>query len=401
MSGDKTIMFLGASHNQVAPIKKAKLSGYTVVTCDNRPQNPGHAFADYSYDVSVRDHNELSLIADRHRIDGIVSYGSDVGALSAAVVSQNLGLVGFPPESVAILTNKKLWREFLATNGFNVPSIHLVRELNDLELAISESKHVLLKPADSSGSKGITELCEGLDSELAKSAISRAKKFTTLDYLVAEQFIVRKGPQLAGDLFVIEGKIAHAFIGDENFDDAVNGLVPVAQTFPSSRRSSDLDVAIAEVQRVVSLLNLKQGALNVDIIFDSDGRVYLLEVGPRNGGCRIPELCHLATGFNAIDATLDTCLGRSVEPPAHSTIEGAWSTYMIHSRERGSFWQINSDEQLLSFFVDLEMWVRPGCNVEAYLSSAEALGSGLIRASSVEVTKNLLERLNSGLVSVS
>ena len=49
--------------------------------------------------------------------------------------------------------------------------------------------------------------------------------------------------------------------------------------------------AHVETQRLLSLLGIKTGALNFDIIFDDHGELYFLEIGPRNGGfCLILKL---------------------------------------------------------------------------------------------------------------
>lgn len=42
-------MFLGAADFQLAPIRYAKQKGYEIITCDNRPSNPGHKLATQSF----------------------------------------------------------------------------------------------------------------------------------------------------------------------------------------------------------------------------------------------------------------------------------------------------------------------------------------------------------------
>jgi len=71
------ILMLGASWLQVPAIEYALSQGYDVITCDNRPENPGHALAMESYDVSTTDQEGVLELARRLKIDGVVAYASD------------------------------------------------------------------------------------------------------------------------------------------------------------------------------------------------------------------------------------------------------------------------------------------------------------------------------------
>lgn len=74
---------------------------------------------------------------------------SDQSILSASWACEQLGLPGQPYDSVKILQNKALFRDFLRNNGFNCPKS---RGYNDRELAIKESEGFntpfLVKPVD-------------------------------------------------------------------------------------------------------------------------------------------------------------------------------------------------------------------------------------------------------------
>lgn len=48
----KKIMMLGANHVQTTAIIAAKKEDYEVITVDNKPDNLGHQYADYSYNIS-------------------------------------------------------------------------------------------------------------------------------------------------------------------------------------------------------------------------------------------------------------------------------------------------------------------------------------------------------------
>jgi hypothetical protein len=102
----KKILMLGGSHFQVPAIKYAKSAGYYVITADSLPENPGHKFSHEYFNVRTTDEKKVLKLAEKLKTDGIVSYASDPGAMSAAYVAEKLSLPGNPYESVRILRRK-------------------------------------------------------------------------------------------------------------------------------------------------------------------------------------------------------------------------------------------------------------------------------------------------------
>ena len=65
----KKILFLGAAPTQMPPLRYAREQGHHVITCDYLPENPGHALANESYNVSTTDKEAILDLAQRKRID--------------------------------------------------------------------------------------------------------------------------------------------------------------------------------------------------------------------------------------------------------------------------------------------------------------------------------------------
>jgi len=185
-------MCLGGGHFQMPAIRYAKSKGYEVVLCDYLPDNPGQKHADIWHAVSTTDMEAVLKIAKQEKIDGIVAYASDPAAPTAAYVAQEMGLPGNPFASVQILTHKDLYRAFLHQHGFHAPKIY-----TDNPVA-----PCIIKPVDSSGSKGITIV---RDNKEIPQAIDYALGFSRCKRTIAEQLVVRKGYQIAGDGFVVIG----------------------------------------------------------------------------------------------------------------------------------------------------------------------------------------------------
>ncbi len=65
----------------------------------------------------------------------------------------------------------------------------------------------------------------------------------------------------------------------------------------------------AEIQRLLTLLDMKTQAYNFDIRIDKDYNVYLMEVGPRNGGNMIAQVIEKATGIPFVEYMLKSSYG--------------------------------------------------------------------------------------------
>ena len=155
----KKIIFLGGAPSQIPPIKYAKSQGHYVITCDYLPDNPGHLLADEYHNISTTDKESILNLAKKLDIDGIVAYASDPAAPTAAYVAEQLGLPGNPYDSVLTLARKDLFRAFLEKHGFNVPKSKSFYTKEEAAPWLNEISYPLfIKPVDSSGSKGVTEI---------------------------------------------------------------------------------------------------------------------------------------------------------------------------------------------------------------------------------------------------
>lgn len=387
----KRILFLGGAPTQIPPLKYAREQGHYVITCDYLPNNPGHKYADEYYNVSTTDKEAVLELAVRLKIDGIIAYASDPAAPTAAYVAEILGLPGNPYKSVEILARKDLFRAFLAENGFNVPRSRSFYKLDKAKQWLNEiGIPAFIKPVDSSGSKGVTNL---QDKSQLEEAFNHALQFSREKKVVVEEAIMRKGHQVAGDGFVVDGKLVFRCWADENFDDLCNGLVPIGQTFPTSHPEDWLEIAHAESQRLLTLLGIQTGALNFDFLFDTKGKLYFLELGPRNGGCQIPEVIRYSTGIDLIKYTVDAAIGLDCRDLTMKPTRGYWSSYILHALEDGFFKEIYLSERIKKYIVEQNVYIKPSDEVFKFSGSHHTLGSMILQHSSLEEMMEMFDHM--------
>lgn len=387
----KKILFLGAAPTQIPPLRYAREQRHHVITCDYLPDNPGHKLAHESYNVSTTDKEAVLDLAQRLQIDAIVAYASDPAAPTAAYVAEQMGLPGNPYDSVLTLARKDLFRAFLKQHGFNVPRS---QSFYDREEARSWLKEIgvtaFIKPVDSSGSKGVTKLTDAANFD---EAFDHALTYSREKMVVVEEQIVRASYQVAGDGFVVDGKLVFRCWADEHFDKLCNGLVPIGQTFPTSHPQEWQEVAHAETQRLLSLLGMKTGALNFDFVFTEDGKFYFLELGPRNGGCLIPEVIRYATSIDLIKYTVDAALGMPCTGLEMKPAEGYWSSYMVHSLETGTFKELWLSDRVKKKIMEQDIQIKAGDKVEKYLGSNHTLGTMILKFESMEEMLYMIDNM--------
>ena len=128
----KKLMLLGGLRYLIPVIEAAHKQGYYVITCDYIPDNIAHSYSDEYVNVSIIDKDAVLREAKRLNIDGIMSFAVDPGVVTASYVQSKMGLPSFGPyDSVCILQNKNLFREFLKSNGFNTPRAYSFSSLEE------------------------------------------------------------------------------------------------------------------------------------------------------------------------------------------------------------------------------------------------------------------------------
>ncbi|MGN0521688.1 MAG: ATP-grasp domain-containing protein [Eubacterium sp.] len=377
-------MLLGGSHFQVPSVKKAKELGYYVITCDYLPDNPGHKFADEYYNVSTTDKEAVLALAKELKVDGVVCYASDPSAPTAAYVSEKLGLHTSPYKSVDILTNKDKFRDFLAENNFNVPKAKGY-SYDEIDLMLSEIDKfkfpVMVKPVDSSGSKGVKKIdCV----EDIVSAVDEAMLYSKSKRFIIEEYVEKYGYQIAGDGFSVDGKLVFRCFANDHFEsNGINPYVPIGASWPYIMPKRVHDKLHNEIQRALTLLNMGTQAYNFDARIDENENVYLMEIGPRNGGNMIAQVIEYATGVDLVEYTIKAAMGEDCSDLHMVEPKGYWSNYMIHSKKPGILKEVWIDDGFMkNNVVEYEMLYKPGEQIEAFTGSNGTLGTMILKFSS-------------------
>lgn len=381
----RKVLLLGGAMQQIPIIKQAKEMGLYVITCDYLPENPGHRFSDEYHNVSTTDFDGILRVAEKKNIDGIIAYASDPAAPTAAYVAEKLGLPGNPYESVKLCTEKDLFRAFLKKHGFNCPNARGYNSYEEAEKEIDRFNFpVMVKPVDSSGSKGVVKI---IKKEELKAAVEEALLYSRAKRFIVEEFIVKKGYQVSGDGFSYKGKFVFSSYGNELYSSfgGTREYVALGEFWPSLLTSEQKAKIDDELQRLITALGMSTSAYNIEVILDENDTPYVLELGPRNGGSYIPQLIQYATGVDLVKYTILGALGEDCSDLKMADTKGVWSNYMIMSHMSGRFKQIEFDPEfsknnLLNVFCT----AKEGDEVREYRNTNDSLGTIIFQAASIE-----------------
>lgn len=388
----KRILMLGGSTSQVCAIKKAKEMGLYVIICDYLPDNPGQFVADEFYQISTTDKEAVLELAKKLDLDGVVCYASDPAAPTAAYVCEKLGFPTSPYESVMVLSNKDTFRKYLKEHNFNTPKAESYTDLENLKKDAGNFNYpVMVKPVDSSGSKGINKI---YSAEEVVWAYEDAMKYSRCKRIVVEEFIEKKGYQISGDGFSVDGKLVFRCFGNEFYsNDGIKEYVPLGECWPSFLSKEMQNKVHNELQRLITSLGMKTGAYNIEVILDKNDNVYILELGARNGGSLIPQITQYATGVDMVEYTIKAALGEDCSTIRMTEPIGYWSNYMVHSKKTGLLKKVHIADELKDNFVEYQTDFKEGDSVTAFENAGHALGTMVFKYDAEEEMLDKIARL--------
>ena len=388
----KKLLLLGGSRYIIPVIKAAHKLGIYVITCDYLPDNIGHQYADEYHNVSIIDKDAVLKLACELNIDGIMSFATDPGVIVAAYVAEKLGLCFCPYDSVEILQNKDLFREFLRKNGFNVPQSVGGKNKNQVIDKIGTFTFpVIVKPVDSAGSKGVTKVEDILNLD---EAINHAKSYSKTGRFIVEEFIEQEGHSSDSDCFSIDNQLVCASFSCQYFDGrAKNPYTPAAYSWPSDMPSCKIEELRAEIDRLIKLLNLKTAIYNVETRVGKNGNAYIMEVSPRGGGNRLAEIVKLASGEDMILNSVKAAVGLPLDKLKNPVYDGAWAEYILHGDKDGSFSHLEIDPLFEEkYVVEKDLWVKPGDIIHAFTGANETIGTLVMKfESQIELSEKLAD----------
>lgn len=376
---NNTLMILGGTRYAFPVIEAARALGCRVVTCDYLPGNPAHKLADEYRNVSITDREAVAEVAQDVGASGIVSFAADPGVIAASFVAEKMGLpFQGSYETTRILQTKSLFRAFLRDNGFNCPwFVHVDSHSEAAALAGDLVYPAIVKPVDSTGSKGVSRVDQAAD---LAGAVTHALRFSPSGGCIIEEFLEKKW-LAGGEAFTVNGTFSCVSFCSQMFhEEADNPYVPAAYILPGDFPADAQQYLIGELQRLADLLELRSGPYSIDVRVAPDGTPYIMELAPRGSGNRLGEFLRKASGVDLIRATVEAALGLPVVDVHQPEYNEVWFQQLLTSDAAGRYEGLWFDPAFKQQHVrDVSPWIEAGTQVGAFTGANFAFGSVFMR----------------------
>ena len=220
---------------------------------------------------------------------------------------------------------------------------------------------------------------------------SRGKK------IIIEEFVEKFGYQIAGDGLSIDGKLVFYCFANDHFNSkCVNPYVPISASFPYNMPEEIHKKVANEIQRLLTLLNMKTTTYNFDIRIDDEYNVYLMEIAPRDGGNYIPQIIKYATGIDLVEYSVLGCMGEKINDIDLVKAKGFWAYFAVHSYEDGILDYIDIREDVLkNNIVENFVTKKSGYQIKAFTGANTTLGCMIMKFDSMEQMLEMMDNPDS------
>lgn len=308
----KKIMILGAGVGQLPFINIAHQKGAYVIVISPEGDYPGIKLADQFYALDTRDKEGILAIAEKEKIDAITTDQTDVSVPAAAYVAEKLGLRGIGYERARTFTDKYKMRCAADKLGIHVPKFELAETLEEARECIGHmSMPVIIKPTDSSGSRGVFRIDTVDDLAIY---FQKSIQYSYSNKVIIEEFI--EGREYLADGFAMGGNYMNLDLGIKEYFNKEGMYISKMCMFSSASLIKDrVEQMVLEANRkLVQGLGLDFGITHGEYIYDTKkDKVYLVEIAARGGGVYLSsDLTPAASGVNTNEILLNYLLDGTV-----------------------------------------------------------------------------------------
>ncbi len=261
----KKILILGGADIHCKLIRAAKDMGlYTIVTDYlEEKDSPGKLLADKSYQLNIFDIDGIVKMCKEEQVDAVLSTSLDPCQRPYQQICQRLGLPCYceNAEQVFKLTDKDAFKALCVENGVDIiPSY----EETDEEIEFP----VLVKPALSRGSKGVT-ICA--DRPALEAALAKAKKQSENGRALIEKYMGNRD-DFTMTYFFVDGEAYLIKIGDRFLGTVESGMDRncIASIYPSRYTSLYMNNVHERVVRMLKTLGIRNGPAFFQGFVDGD-----------------------------------------------------------------------------------------------------------------------------------
>ncbi len=279
----KRLLILGGSRISCEIIRHARAMGIVTAVTDYYPleKSPAKQVADEAYYEDTSDVDRMAEFIKEKKFDGVLTGFTDSVLPYYAEMCEKAGLPAYATkEQLELFINKERYKQLM--REFDVPTIP--EYSIDPERIDETTKDivfpVIVKPADGSGSRGIT-VCENLEE--LKVAIQFADKTSKTKEIVVEQYIDKEECTIFW--MFVDGNYYMVLLGNRHVKHNQEGELPLpaGYTYPAAVQPKFLAEVAPKMEKMFRSVGLKNGLMFMQCKI-VDGTCVVYDIGYRLTG---------------------------------------------------------------------------------------------------------------------
>lgn len=306
----RTLLHLGGGRLQLPALRWARAQGLEVVLTDADEEAPGRALADRFHRVGGTETKTLVALARELAAEGRFAgafCNNDYGLLAVSAIGAATGTPHVPREAVLRALDKRAAKEVWRTQEIPTPEWFEASDAGQARAAATAfGGPAIVKPIDSSGSRGVTAIATADESAAAWHAARQHGETILVERLA-------RGRHLDVNGLYLDGVFHPAGILDRVFS-APPACVPVFGTQPAALSVAEASAAYDLLEVATRALGIEVGPVKADVILEPSGPT-LLEVAPRlHGEVSTAHVTPLCFGTSPIAVWFAHLAGRRPKP---------------------------------------------------------------------------------------
>lgn len=290
----KRLLIMGGMRISCEIVRKAREMGIVTFVADYYPveKSPAKAIADEAIEVSVTDIDAVVNVIKDYSIDGVFVGFNDMLLPFYADICKKAGLPCYgTKEQFEILIAKDQYKALCCQ--FGVPTIPEY-DINDTDIMYP----VLVKPVDSSGSRGIT-ICH--NREELETAVETGRKASKTGKVLIERYMDGREVTVFWTFqdgnYYLSG-LSNRHVKHNQGDDVIP--LPVGYTFPSVYLPKYRKEVEENCKRMFQHLGIKDGMMFMQCKVE-DGTCYVYDLGFRLTGSLEYKIFERVCGYNPLE----------------------------------------------------------------------------------------------------
>ncbi len=310
----KRLLILGGARLSCEIINHAKAMGVVTAVTDYYPLEkcPAKQLADEAYYEDTSNVDCMAEFIKEQKFDGVLTGFTDSVLPYYAEMCEKAGLPAYgTKEQFDIFIDKQKYKKLM--REFDIPTIPDYKiDLHEFEKTTADIVYpVIVKPAESSGARGIT-VC--YSKEELKMAIAIASSTSEDQEVLVERYI--DNPEATIFWLFVDGQYYLMMIGNRHVKHNQEGVIPlpVGYTYPASVQPRFLSETAPKMEKMFRSVGIKNGMMFMQSKI-VDGECWVYDIGYRLTGSleyiNLKEMC----GYDPLDMLIRFALTGDMGEP--------------------------------------------------------------------------------------